>query len=395
MAIYAELRRASPVQIRRESVRCCDTHGNIGRRRRLTVEAKRVNDNQIGGRTPTTASYRKRVGRLLREPGRILPAIRRRVRSPLVPASERGVTPHLAAKPPVGIPGVQVREEVIEIPDVPRPRHLSRGERIKILLEGVDLQGLGLEIGPSHNPLLPKAEGYNVRIADHLDQAGLIEKYGYKGVGRIEAVDYVVRPGRLTDSVPDRFSYIVASHVAEHTVCLICFLQDCEQLLEPGGVLTLALPDLRYCFDRFRERSGLGRVIDVHHAGHLVHTPGMVAEHFLYNVEQSGHVTWSAGEAGTYRFRYDVDAVQDRVRAATAGEYIDTHHWVFTPHQFRLLVHDLRSLGFISLVERSFTDTIDHEFFVSLSLTAQEGPTRNDLVSLSASDQLALDEARF
>jgi hypothetical protein len=35
-----------------------------------------------------------------------------------------------------------------------------------------DLTGLGLEIGPSYNPLLPKSEGYRVRTADHLDATG-------------------------------------------------------------------------------------------------------------------------------------------------------------------------------------------------------------------------------
>lgn len=368
------------------------------------MNAEGATVDQDGGRRPGPRGYRQRIKRLLRDPRKILPAIRRRVRSPIVPATARGDVASAAGPvtttSPISSPtGARVTGEsgaAVEAGNLqPSPRRLSRGERIAVLLAGVDLDGLGLEIGPSHNPLLPKAEGYNVRIADHLDQDGLVEKYGYRGSTRIEPVDYVVRPGRLTDSVPDRFDYIVASHVAEHTVCLICFLQDCEELLNPGGVLTLALPDMRYCFDRFRERTGLGRVIDVHHSGQLVHTPGMVAEHFLYNAENSGQVTWHAGVSGRYRFRYGVDAVKERARAATAGEYVDTHHWVFTPHHFRLLMHDLRSLDFIRLVERSFTDTIDHEFFVSLSLAPGEMPSRHELVSLAARDQLALDPASF
>jgi DNA replication protein DnaC len=42
----------------------------------------------------------------------------------------------------------------------------------------------------------------------------------------------------------------------------VCFLEDCAGLLQSGGALTLAVPDKRYSFDRFRERTAIGRVID-------------------------------------------------------------------------------------------------------------------------------------
>lgn len=126
---------------------------------------------ELDGHHPWSSRSLARVGRLLRHPDKILPAVRRRVRSPFVPAPVRAV--HSPNTGPGGL----------------HTERLSRKERIDILIADADLQhGLGLEIGPSHNPLLPKAEGYIVLIADHLDQAGLTEKYGYKGTARIEPV---------------------------------------------------------------------------------------------------------------------------------------------------------------------------------------------------------------
>ena len=39
--------------------------------------------------------------------------------------------------------------------------------RSGMALNSVNTEGLGLEIGPSYNPIAPKSHGYNVRILDH------------------------------------------------------------------------------------------------------------------------------------------------------------------------------------------------------------------------------------
>jgi 2-polyprenyl-3-methyl-5-hydroxy-6-metoxy-1,4-benzoquinol methylase len=314
-----------------------------------------------------SASPVDRATALLREPHRIIPAVRRRIRRP------------------------------VALGGTARPVRKPKKQRLELITRHADLSGLGLEIGPSHNPLLSKADGYNIRIADYLDRDGLLEKYhGVRPTGKIEEVDYVLQGGRLPDEIPDRFDYIVASHVIEHTVCLVCFLEDCAALLRPGGVLTLAVPDHRYCFDYFRERTALGRVIDVHNAGAKVHSEGSVIEHNLNHVKKGGEAAWSAGFPGTYVDSYAMPVVKQRAAAAVAGEYVDTHNWVFTPHQFRLLIHDLNSLGLVTLHEKSFTDTVGPEFFVVLSADgAGPGLTRDQLLLKSAREAGSSEEIRF
>jgi hypothetical protein len=261
----------------------------------------------------------------------------------------------------------------------------------------LDLGGLGLEIGPSWRPLLPKAKGYSVRVADHLDQSGLVAKYdGVRPTDLIEPVDYVLTGPRLIDSIGERFDWIVGSHVLEHTVCLITFLRDAEALLRPGGVLSLAVPDRRYCFDRFRDRTGLGRVIDVFRASPAVHSEGSVLEYHLSCVSKGGGIHWDAARTGTYRPVHTLEEARERAAMAAAGEYVDVHNWVFTPNHLRLMLVDLHTLGLIRMREVAFHETVGSEFYLALT---PDGPgpglPRETLVRLSALEVQGAEEVVF
>ena len=50
---------------------------------------------------------------------------------------------------------------------------MNRNEKI---LAHINKAGFGLEIGPSHNPVAPKKEGYNVSIIDHMTKQELLVK---------------------------------------------------------------------------------------------------------------------------------------------------------------------------------------------------------------------------
>jgi SAM-dependent methyltransferase len=245
----------------------------------------------------------------------------------------------------------------------------------------LDLTGLGLEIGPSHRPLLPKREGFNIRTADHLDQAGLKAKYeGVRPTEGIEEVDYVLTGSRLVTTIDDRFDYIIASHVIEHTVCLVSFLQDCGKLLKPGGKLSLAVPDRRFMFDFFRDRTALARVIEVYDAGPEVHSRGAAIDYHLNVVSRGGTISWWQGAGGAFKDVHGIAEANDRGKEAADGQYVDVHNWVFTPNHLRLLLSDLYDLGLIELREDAFVPTRGSEFFLTLSESGQ-GPSesRNEL----------------
>lgn len=249
-------------------------------------------------------------------------------------------------------------------------RRAPRPSREDILLRGIDPTALGLEIGPSHRPIAPKRSGFNVRILDHLDASGLRTKYADQGIdtSAIEEVDYIWRGEPLEQLVDGvRFEWIVASHVIEHVPDLIGFLNSCERILTPGGILSLAVPDKRYCFDCERENSSLARAIDAGLMKPVTHSPGAAAEYFLKVRRKGGKIAWKDGHRGTLE---PVHGPQDAVRAMTMakdGVYQDLHAWVFTDESFRQLIRDLRDLHLISLQERSFSRTQGCEFFVTLA----------------------------
>jgi SAM-dependent methyltransferase len=253
--------------------------------------------------------------------------------------------------------------------DVSSPTyHAARKQLITAM---IDRSGKGLEIGPSHNPAAPKSEGYDVDIVDHLDQAGLVEKYRDDLgliLANIEPVDFVWQSGSLAELIdtPAAYDWIIASNVVEHMPDLVAFLGDCQTLLKPAGVISLVVPDKRYCFDHLRRRSSTGDIVQAHLESRSRHTPGQVFDHFANasKLDESG--SWHRNGVGKVTFVHDPSMAEGMLtRSQTSQDYIDLHGWVFTPSSFRLILGDLNALGFLCLEEIAFTDTRDCEFFVS------------------------------
>lgn len=291
------------------------------------------------------------------------------------------------------------RNRTTAVPAIPGQDRL--GLRREQVLAGVKPDALILEIGPAHNAILPKRDGYDVRIVDYLDREGLVQRYsGFSQYDPddIEEVDYVFRPGTpWSEVIPERFDLVVASHVIEHTTSMIDFINECEKLLNPDGVLALVIPDHRYCFDRFRERASLSRVIDASLYPSSVHTMGAVIEERLNAAKHGGITAWGPRHKGDYTFANGLETAKANGEEARRGErYIDTHNWVCTPNHLRLLLQDLADLDFISMRETSFHDTVKHEFFINLSPTGEgTGLTREDLLVLADDERRVLDQAVF
>jgi predicted SAM-dependent methyltransferase len=272
--------------------------------------------------------------------------------------------------------------------------------RLDFVFRTADPAGTALEVGPAHNAILPKREGFRAKTVDYTDRLGLVEKYREfrkYSPDDIEDVDFVIPAGTpMSDVIDERFDLVLASHVLEHSVSLIDFIEDCTNLLAPNGVLSLVVPDHRYCFDRFRERSSIGRVIDTSIARPAVHTVGTMTEYSLDAVKHGGRTSWPAGHKGRYRFTRDLGAVMANAARAGGPSYIDVHNWVFSPNHLRLMLQDLHALGLISVREVDFQDTIGHEFFLSLKVDGPgTGLTREALVVLADAERATMDVPAF
>jgi hypothetical protein len=261
----------------------------------------------------------------------------------------------------------------------------------------IDLNGRGLEIGASHSPLLPKSSGAHVEIVDHASRPELIEKYRVQGIGsdllaRIEEVDHIWTHGSLADAVGERgaFDYIIGSHMIEHMVDLIGFLQDCEALLRDGGRLSLIIPDKRYCFDMFQPLTTVGGAVNGHLSGIRLHPFGTVLDHHAYACLRGPEViSWNSATSTPVQMQFDDLRTKNEEieRGRRQEDYVDVHRWRFTPTSFRLLLQDLRDLGYHRLAEVGWFDTAGNEFFVTLARTDVTPPREDRLAMLLRIDQ--------
>ena len=256
-----------------------------------------------------------------------------------------------------------------------------------------DTSGHCLEIGPSYNPLLPKADGFSVKTVDYCDAADLRSKYkDHPDVdeSKIEDVDYVWQGEPLSTLVDQsKFDIVVASHVIEHTPDMLGFLIECEKLLSPNGQLVLVVPDRRRCFDFFRPASTTGSVLQAYFESRQRHTAGSAFD-FIANYTNLKPSSPEA-PAGTFTLPNDVvAAMRGCERFREASGYKDCHAWVYTPSSFRLVVSDLFNVGLLKLCEVDFWETPIFEFVSILSREGSGCPLERAALLNAAHQEAAL-----
>jgi predicted SAM-dependent methyltransferase len=252
--------------------------------------------------------------------------------------------------------------------------------REELLLQSVDRSGRGLEIGASYNPIAPKSDGWKVDVVDHLDADGLRAKYSAWGVdiSKVEAVDYVLIDKGLFETIekPAYYDFILASHVIEHVCDLVSFLKDCQTLLKPLGVLSLAVPDKRFCFDVFKPISTTGMALQAYIEKRKRHPAGMIFDNYANHAIRDGTIVWSDRSLQNTQLAHTIEQAKykmdDYIRS---GAYEDIHAWFFTPHSFCLILQDLNELGLSEMGITDFHETSGFEFFITL----KKGQTKTQI----------------
>src|SRR4051794_18383429 len=160
--------------------------------------------------------------------------------------------------PVVGVAhGVQRRGDNRPSTIPPVDEHAVPDRRQLLLAPLGDLSRIGLEIGALHHPIVERSRqsqmpSANVLYVDHADTAALQAKYAdHAEVDEMVDVDVVWGDGVLADALGDRgpVGWVVASHVLEHVPNLVGWLDQLADVMLEGAVLSLAVPDKRYCFD--------------------------------------------------------------------------------------------------------------------------------------------------
>lgn len=258
--------------------------------------------------------------------------------------------------------------------------------RTNKILKGIDKSMLGMEVAPWFKPLASKAEGYNIRTLDVFDEVALAERarvdpsISEKMYDRLEVVDYVGSATEVASLVPKdqhgQFDYVISSHNFEHLPNPIKFLQGCEALLKEGGVISMAMPDCRFCFDFFRPHTVTAEWLEAFLEDRQKPTARQV---FMLHADMAGHVKAtpekpvaisSMTEHASIKAVGDLTARwqqwQDNLESA---EYVDSHCTVMTPTSLNLLIEDCRALGFFNFDIEDVTEGHGVEFFIRLRKT--------------------------
>jgi Methyltransferase domain len=256
--------------------------------------------------------------------------------------------------------------------------HGGRGhfmDRLDKLLFAIDRKSRILEIGPSYNPAAPKAAGWQTYVVDHASQAELRAKYADHHVpcDKIEPVDFIWTEGPVHDAVPTdlhgRFNACIASHVIEHIPNPIAFFRSLDLLLAQEGVVSLAVPDKRYCFDFFRPLTLAPAWIEAFERGSNRHSRRNLLEYFAYQAYNGKRFVWDQYDDVNLRLPGELGWAKTNAYAGGMSDldpYVDCHAWCFTPSSFSLLILELNHMGLIGFrVDRLF-QTAGCEFIASL-----------------------------
>lgn len=221
------------------------------------------------------------------------------------------------------------------------------------LLRGLSPDDPVIELGPSFAPVAAKRDGWRTTVVDHADQAALVAKYtGHPHVdpAAIESVDRIWTDGPIDLLFPENqrggFRGLIASHVFEHLPDPIGFLGAAARLLDRDGVLALAIPDKRWCFDVLKPPSTTGQILAAKGASR--HARATLFDHTAYFASESGRPGWGRQAVPGLRLDFPMEAAKglfDAWSPAPDAPYVDCHAWHFTPAGFELAILELGALG--------------------------------------------------
>lgn len=254
------------------------------------------------------------------------------------------------------------------------------------ILDGVTRDQKGIEIGPWFNPVAPKRDGFNCLSLDVYDTETLISKasedksVSSQQLSQIESVDFVgssvnIEAIVLGKGLAGEIDYIISSHNLEHIPDPIKFLQGCSHVLRQGGVLSMAVPDKRGCFDHFRPHSSLGDWLEAYFDKRQKPTLRQVFEAHqlgsLYNGSGAFGLGVNSSEIDpTNNIQYGFDFWTEQISSGDR-QYNDAHCWTLTPSLFELFVLDLSVLGLLKFKIES-VESAGFEFYARLKAMGED-----------------------
>lgn len=249
---------------------------------------------------------------------------------------------------------------------------MSQNQREKLLTMGLDLKRAGIEISPLYRPTVRKNIA-NVFYTDYCSAEESRRKHAGYVHDEIMEIDFIWTPGKSLNSCVhngSKFNWAISSHVMEHVPNPIGWLLEIFNVLETGAIYSIALPDKRYCYDKFRRETDAADLIDVWVRGQSVPSPYQLFDFLSRSVDGSGAYGARAFDTASKfedakRHYTDEEALSFVFNSWTTGAYYDAHCSAFTPDSFVEVFQQLNRLGILN-VEISEPVLGHEEFFVQL-----------------------------
>jgi SAM-dependent methyltransferase len=238
----------------------------------------------------------------------------------------------------------------------------TSADRLGELLRHAPRSGGCLEIAPFHRPALRKGE-FDVDYVDYTTTAELRRK-APAGVdpAAVCAVDFIWHPGRrLRDCVPQgkQYDFACASHVMEHVPNVLDWVQQILDVLRPGAVLQLALPEKDGCFDVFRRTTDFATLLEHWVWESRTPTPGQIYDFLSHNVAVPADPPGAPATGQPFgpapaienctRHYTDEAAFHFAMRHFADDTYMDTHCSVFTQESLVRGFSTARQLGILNI----------------------------------------------
>jgi len=220
--------------------------------------------------------------------------------------------------------------------------------------------------------LVKRTVGRRIFYADYATQDALRTKSAADpnvDCSAIPHIDYVVASIADYGQITERFDYILASHVIEHTPDFLGWLKTLLVLLKPEGRLILAIPDRRYMFDYFRAESTLGDALEAFYEQRSRPTFRQVFDGHGGARKIDIISIWDGRPPKPTERYFDMHTVLNLAQSAAGGAYSDCHCWVFTHPSFLNLLSCAGELGVLTcrVIGDSAPVKYSNEFHIILS----------------------------
>lgn len=221
-----------------------------------------------------------------------------------------------------------------------------------------------LEIYPGFSLALTRQ---TIKYFDTETRASLVAQAALLNVqtSTIPEIDFVSENDDLS-VVNEKFEALLSVHNLSRHANLILHMQQCEQLLRPGGRMYCVVPDKRYTQDHFTPETSLATLLARYkEKDNSVHLEHSLALGTCTHYDASRH--W-AGRHGNPEnvLETRVNAIFDGKTEVAPGHINSSY---FTPASFNEILRSLRKLKLTNLVAERLYPTVygNNEFYVVLA----------------------------